>query len=291
MLQRLRSVIKTASGCQYHRVQTSYRTIGRSQPNDAIRSHLNVLTSYKIGKTIQTTDSQTQLPFSQSDEDRNQTIACSKPWFYSKRTTNGSAVCECGSALEGIVQCTNYETQLQVLACYCMTYNEDSDGYVVGLCYYSCFPAGHMAYYSIPSQVNATELNTFQCGDYHRAGQLCGKCKTGFAPSVYSYSLACVECSNYTMNWIKYIAVAFLYTSHSLPRGHRSLQVKCDFWSAQWLCAGNTILFHATTISFSYKFSSCRSCTSGWRYDFVIRLWLLEFGLFPHDLFTILFAS
>jgi len=27
---------------------------------------------------------------------------------------------------------------------------------------------------------------------------------------VYSYSLACVECSNYTMNWIKYIAVAFL---------------------------------------------------------------------------------
>ena len=188
----------------------NYHTIGRSQPNDAIRGHLTALTSYKIGKTQQTTGSQTQLPFSQSDEDRNQTFACSKPWFYSKRTTNGSAVCECGSALGGIVWRTNYETQLQVLVCHCMTYDEDSDGYVVGLCYYSCFTAGHMAYYSIPSHVNATELNTFQCGDYHRDGQLCGKCEHGFAPAVYSYSLACIECSNYTMNWIKYIAVAFL---------------------------------------------------------------------------------
>ena len=188
----------------------NYHTIGRSQPNGAIRGHLNVLTSYKIGKTQQTTGSQTQLPFSWSDEDRNQTFACSKPWFYSKRTDNGSAVCECGSALGGIVQCTNYETQLQVHDCYCMTYDEDSDGYVVGLCYYSCFPAGHMAYYSIPSQVNATNLNSFLCGDYYRDGQLCGKCERGFAPAVYSYSLACIECSNYNVNWIKYIAVAFL---------------------------------------------------------------------------------
>jgi len=79
-----------------------------------------------------------------------------------------------------------------------MTYNEDSAAYVLGSCYYTCFL--DYIYYSIPSQINATELNTFLCGDYHRDGQLCGKCKHGFAPSVYSYSLACVECSNYTMN-------------------------------------------------------------------------------------------
>ena len=189
---------------------TNYRTIRRSQPKDAIRGHLNALTSYKIGKTQQTTDSKTLWPFGQSDKDINEELYCSQPWSYPKYTTNGSAVCECGSALEGIVhvQCTHYEAQLQVLDCYCMTYNEDSDGYVVGLCSYSCF-RGRL-YYTIPREVNATELNTFQCGDYHRDGQLCGKCKDGFAPSVYSYSLACTECSNYTMNWIKYIAVAFL---------------------------------------------------------------------------------
>ena len=148
-------------------------------------------------------------PFSHSDEDGSKEFTCSQPWFYQKYATNGSAICECSSTstLERIVRCIN-ETQLQLQSCYCLTYNEDSAAYVFGLCYYTCFLG--QTYYSIPSQVNATELNTFLCGDYYRGGQLCGKCKHGFAPSVYSYSLKCVECSNYTMNWIKYIAVAFL---------------------------------------------------------------------------------
>ena len=182
-------------------------TLGTTQPNEATGGHLNVPTSYKVGKAQLTTDSITQLPFSHSDEDRNKEFTCSQPWSYPKNTTNGSVICQCGSALERVVQCTN-ETQLQVLDCYCMTYNKDSAAYVLGLCYYTCFL--DYIYYSVPSQVNATELNTFMCGGYHRDGQLCGKCKHGFAPSVYSYSLKCVECSNYTMNWIKYIAVAFL---------------------------------------------------------------------------------
>ena len=131
-----------------------YPSVGTSQPNGSSREHLKVVTSYKIGiwdKTTTTTDSQTLQPFSHSDEDRNEEFTCSQVWFYPKKTTNGSVICECGSVLSGRVRCTN-EThdQLQVLDCYCMTY------------------------------------------------------------SVYSYSLACVECSNYTMNWIKYIAVAFL---------------------------------------------------------------------------------
>ena len=39
---------------------------------------------------------------------------------------------------------------------------------------------------------------------------MCGACEDGYALSVYSYSVACVECSNYSKNWIKYILVAFL---------------------------------------------------------------------------------
>jgi len=137
-------------------------------------------------------------------------FTCSQPWFYPKNTTDGSVICECGSALGHMVRCPNAnETKLQVFVCYCMTYNEASAAFFVGKCYYGWFFLAE-TYYSVPSQVNATELNTFLCGDYHRDGQLCGRCKHGFAHSVYSYSLACVECSNYTMNWIKYIAVAFL---------------------------------------------------------------------------------
>ena len=52
-------------------------------------------------------------------------------------------------------------------------------------------------------------LNEYVCSDFNREGQLCGKCKNGFAPSVYSYSLRCVKISNYRYKWIKYIGIAF----------------------------------------------------------------------------------
>ena len=206
--QQVRNAPLIESNNQDRWPKTSSIGTSQLQPNDDTREHLRVLTSYNISTLdkILTTDSQTLWPF---NEDRHtEESFCSQPWFYPKKTTNGSAICECSSALGWIVKCPN-ETQLQVLTCYCMTYNEDSAVYVVGLCFYACFVG--QAYYTIPSKVNnATELNKFLCGSYHRDGQLCGKCEPEFAPSVYSYSSACTECSNYTMNWIKYIAVAFL---------------------------------------------------------------------------------
>jgi len=78
-------------------------TLGTTQPNDAIRGHLNILTSYKVGKTHLTTDSTIQLPISHSNEDRNKEFTCSQPWSYPKNTTTRSVICECGSALERIV--------------------------------------------------------------------------------------------------------------------------------------------------------------------------------------------
>ena len=37
-----------------------------------------------------------------------------------------------------------------------------------------------------------------------------GRCEEGYAPPAYSYNVACVECSDYKYNWLKYIAIAFL---------------------------------------------------------------------------------
>ena len=39
---------------------------------------------------------------------------------------------------------------------------------------------------------------------------MCGSCQEGYAPPVYSYSLACVECTDYQYNWLKYIAITYL---------------------------------------------------------------------------------
>ena len=88
----------------------NYSCVGTSQPDGSNREHLDVLNSYKIGtrdKTLTTTDSQTLWPYSHSDEDRNEEFTCSQPWFYPKKTTNGSVICECGSALGRRVRCTN----------------------------------------------------------------------------------------------------------------------------------------------------------------------------------------
>jgi len=87
-----------------------------------------------------------------------------------------------------------------------MTYNKESASFVVGMCIYSCFFGN--TDYPIPNHVNAS-ITTCNA-PFHRDGQLCGECEVGYAPPVYSYSLACVECANYTTNWIKYVGVAFL---------------------------------------------------------------------------------
>ena len=56
------------------------------------------------------------------------------PWFIS---INGS--CVCGDSLEGIVNCDQTNQQVQVLNCYCITYNELEKTVVSGACIYGCF--------------------------------------------------------------------------------------------------------------------------------------------------------
>ena len=164
--------------------------------------------------TLQTVDAillrQPTLPRSDGASKEHK-HSCSRPWFYPKNSSNGSTVCECGNPVGYTVHCPNESQPLQVLVCYCMTYNKETASFVVGMCFYACFFTN--TYYTIPKRVNATNLNAFLCNGhlhYHRDGQLCGACEDGYALPVYSYSLACVECSNYSKNWIKYILVAFL---------------------------------------------------------------------------------
>ena len=64
--------------------------------------------------------------------------------------------------------------------------------------------SGLFHYYPLPSNISQV------CNLFHRNGQLCGKCKDGFAPPVYSYDPSCVNCTEYSSNWVKYMAIAFL---------------------------------------------------------------------------------
>ena len=117
-----------------------------------------------------------------------------------------STACKCGSRLGGVVSCSSKTQKVKLLKCYCMTHSSDNTSLIVGACWYSCQLAKHIngAFYTVPQKVSKV------CDLFHRAGQLCGKCKDGFAPPVYSYNSSCVNCTDYSNNWAKYMAISLL---------------------------------------------------------------------------------
>lgn len=132
----------------------------------------------------------------------DETGACPLWWMY-----NGSS-CECGNDLTGIVRC---DSDLSLKTCYCMTYSEQLREVLVSYCLYTCSVDIHYEYVQLTAtNITAAELNDNVCKLYRRTGLMCGKCVDDYAPAVYSYSLACVECRHYKYNILKYIAVAYI---------------------------------------------------------------------------------
>ena len=124
------------------------------------------------------------------------------------RVRNGTS-CVCGSDLSSIIKCDDLGQYLALKTCYCMTYSEQLMKPLVSYCLYSCNLDIHDEFMDVRT-TNITELNDVVCGLYSRTGLMCGRCVDGFAPAVYSYSLACANCSNYKYNIIKYIAIAYI---------------------------------------------------------------------------------
>ena len=121
------------------------------------------------------------------------------PWFFSK---NGK--CWPGPTLGGIIKHDLQTLQTSLLQCNCMT--EENGVLTVGACIYTCKAV--MGYYPLPCHVS--QMQKFTCAGLHRHGKLCDRCENGYAIPVYSYSLACVKCTDYKYNWLRYLTVAFL---------------------------------------------------------------------------------
>ena len=80
-------------------------------------------------------------------------------------------------------------------------YAKDPNITVVGACMYMC-GGKH-------EHINSDDLCDVAS---NREGQLCGRCREGFAPPVYSYDWRCVRCShdNFFTNLVRYCVVGFL---------------------------------------------------------------------------------
>ena len=134
------------------------------------------------------------------------TLSCPGLW---SRFDNTTGRCRCGDWVGGIVHCD--ETfRVLVEPCFCMSfYEKDPNITVIGACMYMCHHiAGGLVF------KNASDLSENMCGKgafvSNREGQLCGRCKQGFAPPAYSYDWRCVQCSSSFKNLVKYCVIVFL---------------------------------------------------------------------------------
>ena len=109
-----------------------------------------------------------------------------------------------------VVKCSEASQTVTVLVCYGITFSEYFNTTVLGSLLLKCIPDVHVeSYNKVPA--NVSEVNSAICGPFHREGQMCGRCQSGYAPPVYSYSLECSKCDSYeAANSLKYAAIAFL---------------------------------------------------------------------------------
>ena len=131
-----------------------------------------------------------------------------------KRVGNTSSNCTCGDTAREIIKCDEVTWTVQILDGYLITYNEEENIVETGQAIYGWrrkhFNHGikNKLYYTV--QKNRSNLNGDACDRFHREGRLCGRCKEGYSPLVYTYMLNCVNCSNTKFNEVKFIGAAFI---------------------------------------------------------------------------------
>ena len=125
------------------------------------------------------------------------------PWYYISEDGNG---CVAGKSVDNTVIINPTTMQASIYHFSCMTKDNNSNVTVLGGCVYSAI---HDVWGVIPLPCNVSELEDYMCAGLNREGQLCGRCKKGFAPAVYSYCPQCEQCKSHYLNWVKYAAVAF----------------------------------------------------------------------------------
>ena len=126
------------------------------------------------------------------------------PTWYICNSTN---TCQCGNDHDQTIVCNEEALSSAVLDCYCVTHDQDSRSTYLGLCFYNC-NCRHTN--TVHEELPANPEMLSVCEEFNRAGMLCGDCKDGYSPLVFSYNLSCVRCPDGHKNWWKFILAGFL---------------------------------------------------------------------------------
>ena len=121
-------------------------------------------------------------------------------WHYYNSTTGQ---CECGFWLK----CSSDVNEVEIHTRTCATSSGQGDDYYIGLCpFRHIVNSTNRMYSEMPS--NASQLDEVICGSSNRRGLLCGECKDGYGPAVYSFDKKCADCSS---TWSRYAIFLYLF--------------------------------------------------------------------------------
>ena len=163
---------------------------------------------YNLTKDTNYSDGDNSSPCRERRDIENTEEDC-PTWMYH---TNSSNKCTCGVDNHHTVKCDQSVDQVYILDSYRMTYDKSNREVIVGASLYGMFTPNdnYETYHLVP--MNKSQLNEAMCGRYNRKGRLCGECKEGYSPLVYSYDIHCRKCTETESkhNIIKYVGVAFV---------------------------------------------------------------------------------
>ena len=121
-------------------------------------------------------------------------------WHY---YNNATGQCECGCLLF----CSSDGNQVEISIDHCATSSGQEDDYYVSYCPFTrTVNSINRMYSEMPN--NASQLDEVMCGPYNRRGLLCGECKDGYGPAVYSFDQMCANCSS---AWSRYAISLYLF--------------------------------------------------------------------------------
>ena len=132
-------------------------------------------------------------------------LATSCPtWHY---YNNATGQCECGFGLV----CSSDGNQVVIGNAFCATSSRHDGDYYRGACQFKpTINNTNRLYSEMPG--NASQLDEVMCGPYNRRGLLCGECKDGYGPAVYSLDQKCAKCSSLWSGFTVLIFLQFVLT-------------------------------------------------------------------------------
>ncbi len=137
------------------------------------------------------------LPYCVANDSNTSSWGSCPPWSTCKNNS-----CSCATLPWNIhIRCARSYTEFS--SCRCLTYDKNNNSFVFGWSIFCCHfhGTGPFNYIQIPNQIE--NFTTTMCSIHRRNGTLCGKCINNYWPSVYSYSLACIECKH--SKWFEYV--------------------------------------------------------------------------------------